>query len=211
MIKRALDKEAVEVRIHNLRDYTEDRHKTCDDKPFGGGPGMLMMPAPIFKAVDQLFPGKKFGKKNRFIYLSAQGKRFDQKMAETFAACQELVLLCGHYEGVDERVVDALVTDEVSIGDYVLTQGELPAMILMDTVIRLLPGVLGSAESKAFESFSSNLLEYPQYTRPAVYRGLAVPKVLLSGDHRRIAEWRHRQALSRTKKRRPDLLKGVFL
>ena len=168
---------------------------------------MLMIPAPIFEAVDKLFPRRKFGKKTRFIYLSPQGKQFDQKMAETFSRCKELVLLCGHYEGVDQRVIDELVTDEVSIGDYVLTQGELPAMVLMDTVVRLLPGVLGCPESKQFESFASNLLEYPQYTRPAVYRGLEVPKVLLSGNHQRIAEWRCKQAHLRTKKRRPDLLK----
>ena len=207
MMKRAIGKKAVSIHVHNLRDFTRDRHKTCDDRPFGGGPGMLMMPGPIFEAVDKLFPRKKFGKNTRFIYMSAQGRRFDQKMAETFAGCGELVLLCGHYEGVDQRVIDELVTDEVSIGDYVLTQGELPAMVLMDTVVRLLPGVLGCADSKKFESFSSNLLEYPQYTRPAVYRGLEVPKVLLSGDHQRIAEWRYKQACLRTKKRRPDLLK----
>ena len=207
MMKRAIEKKAVSIHVHDLRDFTRDRHKTCDDRPFGGGPGMLMMPAPIFEAVDKFFPRRKFAKKARFIYLSPQGKRFDQKMAETFAGCKELVLLCGHYEGVDQRVIDELVTDEVSIGDYVLTQGELPAMVLMDTVVRLLSGVLGCAESKQFESFASNLLEYPQYTRPAVYRGLEVPKVLLSGNHQRIAEWRRKQAHLRTKKRRPDLLK----
>ena len=194
--------------MQDLREFTHDKHRTCDDRPFGGGPGMLMKPEPIFEAVDKLFPKKKFSKSSRFIFLTPQGKCFDQKMAVELSACKELVLLCGHYEGVDQRVIDELVTDEVSIGDYVLTQGELPAMVLMDTVIRQLPGVLGCAQSKQFESFSSNLLEYPQYTRPALYRGLEVPKVLLSGDHQRIAEWQRKQALLSTKKRRPDLLKG---
>ena len=206
MMKRAIEKKAVTIRTHDLRTYTHDRHRTCDDRPFGGGPGMLMKPEPIFEAVEGLFGKKKFTKKTPFIYLSPQGKRFDQKMAVKLAACKELVLLCGHYEGVDQRVVDELVTEEISIGDYVLTQGEVPAMVLMDTVVRLLPGVLGSAESKTFESFTSNLLEYPQYTRPAVYRGLEVPAVLLSGDHQRIAEWRQKQARQQTRRRRPDLL-----
>ena len=208
MIKRAVEKKAVDVRVQDLREFTHDRHRTCDDRPFGGGPGMLMKPEPIFEAADKLFNKKKFGKNTRFIYLTPQGKRFDQKMALEFAKCGELVFLCGHYEGVDQRVIDELVTDEVSIGDYVLTQGELPAMVLMDAVIRQLKGVLGCAQSKEFESFSSDLLEYPQYTRPALYRGLEVPKVLLSGDHQRIAEWRRKQSLLRTKKRRPDLLSG---
>ena len=207
MMKRAVEKKAVRIDVHDLRDYTHDRHKTCDDRPFGGGPGMLMKPEPIFEAVDKLFGRKKFGKNARFIYLSPQGKRFNQAMARQFARAKELVFLCGHYEGVDQRVIDQLVTDEVSIGDYVLTQGELPAMVLVDSVVRLLPGVLGCGDSKEFESFTGNLLEYPQYTRPAVYRGLEVPKVLLSGDHQRIAEWRDKQARHRTLKRRPDLFR----
>lgn len=210
MIKRALAKKAASIQVHNLRDWTRDKHKTCDDRPFGGGPGMLMKPEPIFEACDALFgQADKNPKVRRFIYLSPQGKRFDQKMAREFSKASELVFLCGHYEGVDERVVEKLVTDEVSIGDYVMTQGELPAMVLMDTVVRLLPGVLGCADSKEFESFTLNLLEYPQYTRPAVYRGLKVPDVLLSGDHKKIADWQQKQSLLRTKKRRPDLLKKV--
>jgi tRNA (guanine37-N1)-methyltransferase len=217
MMKRAVEKKAVKVQVHDLRDYTRDRHRTADDRPFGGGPGMLMKPEPIFEAVEKLFGRKsatkhgglkkKRGTEPRFIYLTPSGKRFDQAMARNLVACKDLVFLCGHYEGVDQRVLDELVTDEVSIGDYVLTQGELPAMVVVDSVVRLLPGVLGCAESKEFESFTSNLLEYPQYTRPAVYRGLAVPPVLLSGDHRRIAQWRHKQAHQRTLKRRPDLLR----
>jgi tRNA (guanine37-N1)-methyltransferase len=207
MMKRAMEKKAVSVAVHNLRDYTHDRHKTCDDRPFGGGPGMLMKPEPVFEAVDKLFARKKFGKDTRFIFLSPQGKRFDQATARRFARSKELVFLCGHYEGVDQRVIDKFVTDEISIGDYVLTQGEIPAMVVADAVVRLLPGVLGSENSKEFESFTTNLLEYPQYTRPARYRGLEVPAVLLSGDHQRIAEWRQKQAYQRTFRRRPDLLK----
>ena len=163
---------------------------------------MLMKPEPIFEAYEKI--SKKRGL--RFIYLTPSGRCLDQALAMDLAKERSLALLCGHYEGVDQRVIDELVTDEVSIGDYVLTQGELPAMVLMDTVVRLLPGVLGCAQSKEFESFTSNLLEYPQYTRPAAYRGLEVPPVLLSGDHQRIAKWRHQQAIRRTSKRRPDLL-----
>ena len=206
IMKRAMEKKAADIRLHDLRSYTRDKHKTCDDRPFGGGPGMLMKPEPVFEAYDDLIgSGKKKG--FRFIYLTPTGRCFDQAMARELAKEKHLVLLCGHYEGMDQRVIDELVTDEVSIGDYVLTQGELPAMVLTDSVVRLLPGVLGSADSKEFESFSSNLLEYPQYTRPAAYRGLSVPAVLLSGDHQRIAEWRQKQAHLRTSKRRPDLLK----
>lgn len=209
IMKRALEKKAVRIALHDLRDYTHDKHKTCDDRPFGGGPGMLMKPEPVFEAYDDLFKKKR---PSRFIYLTPTGRRWDQSMARDLAKEKHLALLCGHYEGVDQRVIDELVTDEVSIGDYVLTQGELPAMVLVDSVVRLLPGVLGSADSKEFESFTSNLLEYPQYTRPAAYRGLEVPAILLSGDHQRIAEWRQKQAQLKTKKKRPDLLKfkGVF-
>jgi len=217
ILKRALEKGLVEVRTVDLRAYTRDRHKTCDDRPFGGGPGMVLKPEPIFEAFEDLFPPKadppraggrkKSSKKTRVIHLTPQGKRFDHAMAKELAKEKHLVFLCGHYEGVDERVVDKWVTDELSIGDYVLTQGELPAMVVIDAVTRLVPGVLGSEESKAFESFTGNLLEYPHYTRPAVYRGLKVPEVLLSGNHQKIAEWRQEEALKRTKARRPDLLK----
>lgn len=207
ILKRALEKGLVEVRAVDLRAYTRDRHKTCDDRPFGGGPGMVLKPEPIFEAFEELFGKKGPSKKTRVIHLTPQGKRFDHAMAKKLAGADELVFLCGHYEGVDERVVDKWVTDEVSIGDYVLTQGELPAMVVIDTVTRLLPGVLGSEESKAFESFTGNLLEYPHYTRPAVYQGLKVPQVLLSGNHQKIAQWRQEQAVRRTKARRPDLLK----
>ena len=209
MMKRAVEKKVVEIKLHDLRDYTSDKHRTCDDKPFGGGPGMLMKPEPVFEAVEALF-GKRFKKKGRrFIYLSPQGEPLTQKKAVTLSGEKELVLLCGHYEGVDHRIVELVFTEEISIGDYVLTGGEIPAMVLMDTVIRLLPGVLGRAESKEFESFTGNLLEYPQFTRPAVYRGLEVPKVLLSGNHQAIETWRREKAHERTQKRRPDLLEPV--
>jgi tRNA (guanine37-N1)-methyltransferase len=205
MVKRAIAKKIVSVSAHNLRAFTHDRHKTCDDRPFGGGPGMLMKPEPIFEAVDHLFGGKILPRRQRFIYLTPRGKPFSQKKAKSLGRYPHLIFLCGHYEGVDERVIERWVTDEISIGDYVLTGGELPAMVVMDAVIRLLPGVLGREESKEFESFSQNLLEYPQYTRPAEYRGLKVPSVLLSGNHKAIELWRKKQASAFTKKRRPDL------
>lgn len=207
IMKRAQEAGRANIRTVDLRGYTHDRHRTCDDRPFGGGPGMVLKPEPIFEALEDLFGKKKPSKKTRVIHLTPQGRPFSQREAKKLAGYERLVFLCGHYEGVDERVVERWVTDEVSIGDYVLTQGELPAMVVIDTVVRLLPGVLGNEGSKAFESFTGNLLEYPQYTRPAVYRGLKVPEVLLSGDHKKIADWRHKQALLRTKKKRPDLLK----
>ena len=207
MMKRAIDKGLVNIQIHDLRDFTHDRHRTCDDRPFGGGPGMLMKPEPIFEAVEKVLKSQARGGKTRVIYMTPQGARFDQAKAKRLSAYSRLVFLCGHYEGVDQRVIDKLVTDEISIGDYVLTGGEFPAMVVVDSVVRLLKGVLGREESKEFETFSQNLLEYPQYTRPAVYRGLKVPKVLLSGDHKAIEQWRRKQAVKRTLKRRPDLLK----
>lgn len=207
IMKRAIEKGIVAFKAHDLRRFAHDKHRTCDDKPFGGGPGMLMKPEPIFEAVETLFKKKKFGRQSRFIYMSPQGKRLDQKLARELVQCRELVILCGHYEGVDERVIEKLVTDEVSIGDYVLTGGELPAMVLADAVTRLVPGVVGNEASTAFESFSHNLLEYPQYTRPAQTRGITVPAVLLSGNHKAIEEWRRQEAHRRTLKRRPDLLK----
>ena len=217
ILKRAQASGRVGIRTVDLREYTHDRHRTADDRPFGGGPGMVLKPEPIFEALEKLFGksatkrGGSRGKKTRIIHLTPQGRRFSQAEARKLAPCEHLVFICGHYEGVDERVVDRWVTDELSIGDYVLTQGELPAMVVMDSVVRLVPGVLGNADSKEFESFAQNLLEYPHYTRPAVYRGLKVPEVLLSGDHKKIAEWRQKQALLRTKKKRPDLLKRRVL
>ena len=205
IVKRAIAKKIVTIRAVDLRDFTHDRHRCCDDKPFGGGPGMLMKPEPIFEAYESVIGKKARGA--RFIYLTPTGKRFDQKKAAGLCRFKHLVFLCGHYEGVDQRVIDELVTDEISIGDYVLTGGELPAMVVMDAVVRQLKGVLGDEQSKVFESFTQNLLEYPQYTRPGVYRGLRVPSVLLSGDHKKIAGWRHEQARQLTLTRRPDLIK----
>jgi tRNA (guanine37-N1)-methyltransferase len=208
MVKRAIEKGIVEFRAVNLRDFTHDRHKTCDDKPFGGGPGMLMKPEPVFEAADALYGGKTKAKGHRFVYLTPAGRKLDQALARDLSTARRLTLLCGHYEGVDQRVIDALVTDEISIGDYVLTGGELPAMVVIDAVVRLIPGVLGRAESKEFESFNGDLLEYPQYTRPAVYRGHGVPPVLLSGNHEEIRRWREKEARRLTAERRPDLLKA---
>ncbi len=203
MMKRAQAAGCVEIRTVDIRDYAHDKHRTCDDRPFGGGAGMVLKPEPIFEALEALKPAKK----TRVIHMTPSGRRFDQAMAKKLAKCESLVFLCGHYEGIDERAIESWVTDEISIGDYILTQGEVPAMAVIDSVVRLLPGVLGNDLSKTFESFTGNLLEYPHYTRPAVYRGLKVPEVLLSGDHQKIADWRHRQALKRTSKRRPDLLR----
>ena len=202
IIKRAQNKGKLKIVIHDLRDYTRDKHRKVDDRPFGGGPGMVFRPEPVFEAVKSI---KK--QKAKIILLTPQGKRLDQRLAKKLSKYKHLILICGHYEGVDERVRKRLVTDEVSIGDYVLTCGELPAMVLVDSVARLLPGALGKDESTHFESFSQGLLEYPQYTRPAVYRKMRVPKVLLSGNHKLIEKWRKNKALETTKKNRPDLLR----
>jgi len=210
IIKRAQKKQKVIIKMHNLRDYTNDRHRTVDDKPFGGGPGMILKLEPIYKAIHHIL-GKNVAEKrkdSKVILLSPQGRKFDQQIAKRLARFKRLLLICGHYEGVDERVRNLFVDYEISIGDYILTCGELPAMVLIDAIVRLIPGVLGSRESKFRESFENNLLEYPQYTRPAVFCGMKVPNVLLSGNHKRIETWRAQQSLERTKKRRPDMLKG---
>lgn len=201
MLKRALAQGAVRVRRIDLRDFTHDRHRTTDDRPYGGGPGMIMKPEPIFEAVASLrTPGA------RVVLMSPQGRRFDQAAARALAAERHLILVCGHYEGVDERVREGLATDELSIGDYVLTNGALAAAVVMDAVVRLRPGVLGAGpEAAAEESFETGLLEGPQYTRPEEYRGMRVPEVLRSGDHGRIAAWRRAESLRRTRERRPDL------
>ena len=204
IIKRARASGKVKIEVHDLRGWTHDRHKTADDKPFGGGAGMVMKPEPIFEAVDELKPAKG---RARVVLLTPQGKRLDQRTAKRLSKYKKIILICGHYEGVDERVREYLATDEISIGDYILTCGELPAMVLLDAVVRLVPGVLGHKDSAKFESFESSLLEYPQYTRPAEYRKMKVPDILLSGNHKEISDWRDKEALNRTKKRRPDLLK----
>jgi tRNA (guanine37-N1)-methyltransferase len=202
IVQRARTGGALELAIYNLRDYTHDRHKTVDDRPFGGGPGMLLKPEPIFEAVESLK-----GEKTKVILLSPAGRKFDQAIARELSQQEHLLLVCGSYEGFDERIREQLAHDELSIGDYVLTNGALPAMVVIDAVTRLLPGVLGDDESSREESFSENLLEYPHYTRPAEFRGMKVPDVLLSGNHAEIAKWRAEQARLRTKERRPDLLK----
>ena len=206
IIKRAQNKGKVKIRVHDLRDYTFDKHKKVDDRPFGGGSGMVMGPEPIFNAVSKL---KSSRAKTKVVLLAPQGERFSQAKAKSLSKCKHLIFICGHYEGIDERVREGLADEVISIGDYVLTGGELPAMVLVDSVVRLIPGVLGDKNSLNFESFEGNLLEYPQYTRPAFFKGMSVPGVLLSGDHKKIEAWRRQEALKLTKQRRPDLLKKL--
>ena len=201
IVKRARQSGLLDLKIHNLRDYAHDRHKTVDDRPFGGGPGMLLKPEPLFEAVEALAR-----ENTRVVLLSPAGRTFNQALARELAQVDDLLLISGHYEGFDERVREHLADDELSIGDYVLTNGALPVMVIIDAVTRLLPGALGDDESAQEESFSHGLLEYPQYTRPAEFRGMSVPEVLLSGNHAQIAKWRDEQARLRTKARRPDLL-----
>ena len=203
IIKRAREAGLLDLKIHNLRDYAHDRHKTVDDRPFGGGPGMLLKPEPIFEAVETLAR-----ERTRVILLSPAGRKFNQTIARELAQQEDLLFVTGHYEGFDERVRERLADDELSIGDYVLTNGALPAMVIIDAVARLLPGVLGDDESANEESFSPGGpgLEYPHYTRPAEFRGMKVPEVLLSGNHAEIAKWRAEQAKLRTEERRPDLM-----
>ncbi len=203
IIKRSQAKGKVKIYIHDLRDYALDKHRKVDDRPFGGGSGMVMRPEPIFNCVEYI---KSKIPRPKIILLSPQGKKFSQGIAKKLSKAKSLILICGHYEGVDERVRSNLADEELSIGDYVLTGGELPAMVLIDAVVRLIPGVIGDKNSLNFESFEGNLLEYPHYTRPASFRRMGVPEILLSGDHNKIEDWRRRQALKRTKERRPDLL-----
>ena len=208
IFKRAIENGLVSISLHNIRDYTHDRHHTADDYPYGGGPGMVLKPEPIFESVDAI---EQDNAKTPIILLTPQGRPFSQAIARELSQYRHLILICGHYEGVDERVHSHLATDEISIGDYVLSGGELAAMVVVDSVVRLLPGVLGSAASSLDDSHTSGLLEYPQYTRPAVYQGWPVPEILLSGDHARIARWRREQAIRRTLKHRPELLKKAEL
>ena len=204
ILKRALLKGLVEVRVHNLRDFTGDRHRTVDDYAYGGGPGMVMKPEPFFAAVETLRPDPAEG---RIIMMSPAGRKFDQDMAvELSKETKHLLFLCGRYEAIDERVRIALVDDEISIGDYILTGGELPALVIIDAVTRLIPGVLGDKNSAEAESFSWGILDYPHYTRPPVFGNMAVPEILLSGNHKDIERWRRKEALRRTLYRRPDLL-----
>ncbi len=201
IVKRAIDGNFAEINAVNLRDYSHDKRGTVDDKPYGGGPGMLLKVEPLTEAIEDL--------KNEdtiVILTTPQGEVFDQKKAEELSKKKHLLFVCGHYEGVDERIRENLIDCELSIGDYVLTSGNLPAMVMSDAIVRLLPGVLGDDESSIDESFSDNLLEYPQYTRPIEYRGMKVPDILVSGNHQKIAEWRKSEAIKRTQKVRPDLL-----
>ncbi|HQE05720.1 MAG: tRNA (guanosine(37)-N1)-methyltransferase TrmD [Tepidanaerobacteraceae bacterium] len=209
IIKRALDKGLIQIELINIRDFSRDKHKKVDDYPYGGGSGMVMKPEPIFEAVDYVEKTIE-GERRRIILMSPQGKAFNQSLARELSTEKNLVFICGHYEGIDERV-KTLITDEISIGDYILTGGEIPALAIIDAVTRLVPGVLGSSQSLEEESFSDGLLEYPQYTRPEVYRGLKVPDVLLSGNHKEIELFRRREALIRTREKRPDLFKKLKL
>ncbi len=208
ILGRAMSKGVISLEAVNIRDYTTDKHGKVDDYTYGGGAGMLMQAQPVYdawEAVAAKIRDRGFSKRPRVIYLTPQGRTFRQELAQELAKEQELILLCGHYEGIDERVLEEIVTDEISIGDYVLTGGELPAMVLIDAVARLVPGVLHNEESAATESFDNGLLEYPQYSRPEIWHDKKVPEILLSGDHAKVDQWRLEQSIERTKKRRPDL------
>ena len=206
ILARALERRVVSVNLHDIRDYTHDRHRTVDDYPYGGGPGMVMKPGPLFEAVESIRASGEMGDSSPVILLTPQGRTFTQSVAEELASQDELALICGRYEGVDERVAQRLATDSISIGDYVLGGGELAAMAIIESVSRLLPGVVGSAESPANDSFTTGLLQHPIYTRPETYREWNVPEILLSGHHAEIARWRRRESLRRTYLNRPDLL-----
>ncbi len=224
MMKRAQEKKLAVIRTHNLRDWAHDKHRTTDDTPYGGGQGMVLKCEPIFEAVEELrsaecgvrnenealdsAQSKIQNSKFKIVLMSPAGRRFDQKLAAEYAREQHLIILCGHYEGVDQRVIDQLVDDEISIGDYVLTNGAIAAAVFVDAVVRLIPGVLGDEDSAADDSFAHGLLEFPQYTRPVEFRGWRVPDILLSGNHAAIAKWRAEQSLEKTKRNRPDLLGG---
>ena len=206
MMKRAQESKIVDLRIHNLRDWTKNKHRIVDDAPFGGGQGMVMKPEPIFAAVEDLKQSAIKNQQSKIILMSPAGRRFDQQMATDLSKESHLIVICGHYEGVDHRVIEHLVDLEISIGDYVLTNGAIAAVVLVDAVVRLLPGALGHEHSAIDDSFSAGSLEGPQYTRPAEFRGWKIPEVLLSGNHAEIAKWRIEEARKRTKQNRPDLL-----
>jgi tRNA (guanine37-N1)-methyltransferase len=211
ILKRAQQKNIVKINIHNLRDFALDKHYTVDDYSYGGGVGMVLKPEPIFRAVEKIMGSRKGKRKARIILLTPQGETFNQDKAKELSQEKHLLFICGHYEGVDERVKENLITDEVSIGDYVLTGGELPAMVIIDSLVRLLPGVLNKRESFENDSFYQGLLDYPHYTRPGRFRGKSVPAPLLSGDHIRIRKWRMEKAIENTLKKRPDLLEKIRL
>ena len=204
VIGRAIDNGLIEIEAINIRDYTLDKHKKVDDYPYGGGAGMVMQAQPVYDAYMSIVD--RVGERLPCIYLTPQGKTFNQQIARDLSKLDEVVLLCGHYEGIDERVLEEIVTDNISIGDFVVTGGELPAMMMIDAISRLVPGVLHNDDSTVQESFSNNLLEYPQYTRPEEWNGKKVPAILLSGDHAKVDEWRYEQSVARTRTNRPDLL-----
>ena len=206
IMKRAVDKGSIEVYIYNIRDFSNNKHKKVDDYPFGGGAGMLMTPQPIYDTYMHIVNTHDI-KNPRVIYLTPKGKVHSQEIAQDMYISDDIILLCGHYEGIDQRIIDLIVTDEISIGDYVLTGGELPALILIDSISRLIPGVLSQNESFEEESFKDNLLEYPHYTRPREFMGMKVPDILLSGNHKKIEQWRYDESVKVTKERRPDLYK----
>ncbi|HHT56696.1 tRNA (guanosine(37)-N1)-methyltransferase TrmD [Herbinix luporum] len=216
--KRAIEKGLISVNAVNIRDFSSDKHKRVDDYPYGGGAGMVIQAEPVYKAYEYLVNHIKSQKKDqsslkkpRVIYVTPQGKIFNQTMAQELSLEEDLIFLCGHYEGIDERVLEMIVTDNISIGDYILTGGELPALVMIDSIARLIPGVLNNEASSEFESLKDNLLEYPQYTRPEVFMGRKVPEVLLSGHHAKIEEYRRKQSILRTFERRPDLLENAVL
>ena len=209
IIGRALTDELIKLKIINIRDYAKNRYRQVDDYPYGGGAGMLMQADPIYSAYKDICKGLK--KKPRLIYTTPQGRLFNQDLAKELAKEEELIFLCGHYEGVDERVLELTDAESISIGDYVLTGGELPSVVMMDAISRMIKGVLSNEDSAEFESFEDGLLEYPQYTRPSIYEGMEVPEILLSGHHKNIEEWKRKEALRRTFERRPDLLDPKFL
>lgn len=209
IIGRAVEKGLIFIEAINIRDYSKDKHNHVDDAPYGGGAGMVMQPGPVCDSYEDLC--RKIGKRPRVLYMTPQGQTFNQSIAEELAKEEDLVFLCGHYEGIDERALELIVTDYLSVGDYVLTGGELPAMVMIDCISRLVPGVLNNDVSAEIESFHDNLLEYPQYTRPEVYEGKKVPEVLLSGHHKNIETWRRQQSIKRTLERRPDLLADANL
>ncbi len=209
IIGRAVEKGLISIEAINIRDYSKDKHNHVDDAPYGGGAGMVMQPGPVCDSYEDLC--RKIGKRPRVLYMTPQGQTFNQSIAEELAKEEDLVFLCGHYEGIDERALELIVTDYLSVGDYVLTGGELPAMVMIDCISRLVPGVLNNDISAEIESFHDNLLEYPQYTRPEVYEGKKVPEVLLSGHHKNIETWRRQQSSKRTLERRPDLLADANL
>ncbi|VFC10884.1 transfer RNA (guanine-N(1)-)-methyltransferase (M1G-methyltransferase) (tRNA [GM37] methyltransferase) [Clostridioides difficile] len=206
IMKRAVEKGIIEVYIYNIRDFSNNKHKKVDDYPFGGGVGMVMTPQPIYDTYKHIITTHNISNPS-VIYLTPKGKVYNQSMAKQMSLKEDIILLCGHYEGIDERIIDLIVTDEISIGDYVLTGGELPALIMIDSISRLIPGVLNQEESFEEESFKDNLLEYPHYTRPRDFEGLKVPEVLLSGNHKKIDEWRREESIRITKERRFDLYK----